>query len=501
MPRILAIDWDRREVRGLLVSSGPTGTSVAGAWAASLATLDPAGLTGKQIGARLAAAMAGPVGGKVTTLVGVGRDNVQMQLLSLPPSPPDELPELVRFQADREFTTLGSDAALDYIPISGDPQSQQQVLAVALSPTGMTEAREVCEALGLEPNRIPLRACAAAALVSRSSVVASDEVALVVNPLSDEADLAVQAGDKIVLMRTVRLPDVGQDEARQKALVGEIRRTIAAVRQQLADRKVDQVVVCGVRETVDRDGILASELEVPVRLFDPIANALAGLGSHGVPEESLGRFAALLGMALGEADRRPPVVDFANVRRRAAARRFSRTHGIAAAAAAVLILAVGLYLWRQVANPARELADLESRIRDVQSEAEQYKDATARAAAVERWLATVVNWLDELEHFARRVRPQPLSAKDFPVNDDVVITQLTLLRPLGADAVGGRMDVEAKAKSDAAVRDLEQRLRDENHRVTPGGGQKDNSVPGYPWSNDLQVHVVPAPPEGGEDTP
>jgi hypothetical protein len=50
MPRILAIDWDRHEVRGLLVSSGPTGTSVAGAWAASLATADPAGLSGKQIG-------------------------------------------------------------------------------------------------------------------------------------------------------------------------------------------------------------------------------------------------------------------------------------------------------------------------------------------------------------------------------------------------------------------------------------------------------------------
>ena len=35
MPRILAIDWDRHEVRGVLISAGATGTSVAGAWAAS----------------------------------------------------------------------------------------------------------------------------------------------------------------------------------------------------------------------------------------------------------------------------------------------------------------------------------------------------------------------------------------------------------------------------------------------------------------------------------
>ena len=232
MPRILAIDWDRHEVRGVLVSSGPTGTSVAGAWAASLATADPAGLSGKQIGARLAAAMAGEVSGKVTTLVGVGRDNVQMKLLSLPPAPADELPDLVRFQAEREFTALGTDAALDFIPLSGDAETPNQVLAVALNPAGMTEAREVCEALGVEPDRIPVRGCAAAALVHRAGLIRSDQVALVVNPLTDEADLVAQAGETVVLLRTVRLPDPSQADARERALLGEIRRTMAAVRQQ-----------------------------------------------------------------------------------------------------------------------------------------------------------------------------------------------------------------------------------------------------------------------------
>src|SRR3954452_25019502 len=148
MPRILAIDWDRHEVRGVLISSGPTGTSVAGAWVASLTTADPAGLSGKQIGTRLAAAMGGAVSGKVTTLVGVGRDNVQMKLMTLPPAPTDELPDMVRFQAEREFTALGSEAALDFIPISGDADTANQVLALALSPAGLAEAREVCVAIG-----------------------------------------------------------------------------------------------------------------------------------------------------------------------------------------------------------------------------------------------------------------------------------------------------------------------------------------------------------------
>jgi len=491
MPRILAIDWDRREARAVLLASGATGASVAGAWAVPLTTADPAGLSGKQIGTRLATAISGAATGKVTTIVGVGRDNVQMQLLTLPPAPAVELPELVRFQSEREFTTLGSDAALDFIPISGDSQTQHQVLAIALAASGVSEARELCEAIGAEPNRITLRACAAAALVHRAGVVDAGEMALVVNPLTDEADLTVQSGDKVVLMRTVRLPDPSQTEARQRALLGETRRTMAAVRQQLTDQKVDRVVVCCNGANYDHGKALADELDVPVTVFDPIAHAPSGLVSHSVPVVSLARFAAVLGMALNETDRRPPIVDFINVRRRAEARRFTRIHALAATAAAAALLWCGVYLWRQVSDPARELADLEARIADVKLQSDVYKDVTAQAAAVEDWLATDVNWLDELEQFARRVRPQPLSAKEFPVNDDVVITQITMLRPLGDDAVGGRINVEAKAKSDAAVRDLEQRLRDEQHRVTPGGVKQDKTVPGYPRSLDFQVHVTP----------
>ncbi len=501
MPRILAIDWDRREVRGLLLSSGPTGVSVTAAWAASLATADPAGLSGQQIGGRLAAAMSGPITGKVTTLVGVGRDSVQMQLLSLPPAPEAELPELVRFQADREFTALGSEAALDFIPISGDPQTPNQVLAVALSPVGMSEAREVCETLGVEPSRVPLRACAAAELVRRSGVIDDNKIALIVNPLFDEAELTVQAGEKIVLMRTVRLPDPGQIEAHRRALLGEIRRTMAAVRQQLADRKVDQVVVCGNPAAIDRGVGLADEVEVPVMIFDPTAHAPLGLGSQGVSAESLARFAAVLGMALTEADRRSPIIDFANVRRQATARRFTRVHALAAAALAVVVLWFASTLWRQVSQPTRELADLEASIQHVQMQAERFKEVTAQAAAIERWLATDVNWLDELEQFARQVRPQPLSAEDFPVDNDVVVTKLMMSRQAAPGSAGGQLVVNAVAKSDAAVRDLEQRLAAGPHRVTPGRIQKDSTVPGYPRSLDLQVDVRPRVDDGAEGPP
>ncbi len=211
--------------------------------------------------------------------------------------------------------------------------------------------------------------------------------------------------------------------------------------------------------------------------------------TKGVSEESLSRFSAVLGMALGEAERRPPIVDFANVRQKAEARRFTRVHALAAGVAAATALWIGTYFWQQLSEPARKLAEIQNRIHDAQAQTELYKKVTDQAAAVDRWLATDVNWLDELNSFAHHVRPQPLSAKEFPIANDSVITQLTLSRPPGTNPIGGRMDIQAVAKSPAAVASLEQRLRDKMHTVSTGGGKLDKSFPGYDWSFGLDVRV------------
>jgi hypothetical protein len=163
-----------------------------------------------------------------------------------------------------------------------------------------------------------------------------------------------------------------------------------------------------------------------------------------------------------------------------------------AAAAGIAMLGLAAHLWFQSARAANELATARDEIQLLERSKDQYEKVTADAAAVERWLETDVNWLDELDQFAQRVRPQPLSAKEYPVNDDVVVTQLTMLRPPGNEARGGRMDLRGVAKSSAAVPGLEQRLRDDQHQVNTGFGNQDTSVPGYNWMFGLEVHVPPS---------
>jgi hypothetical protein len=89
------------------------------------------------------------------------------------------------------------------------------------------------------------------------------------------------------------------------------------------------------------------------------------------------------------------------------------------------------------------------------------------------------------------LRPEPLSSKEFPVAQDVVVKQLTLSTPPGNEARGGLVDLSAVAKNSAAVTAVESRLRDEQHRMQSGGGKQDRSVPGYDWAFGMRVGVAP----------
>jgi hypothetical protein len=497
MPRILAIDWDRLEARAILLQAGPTGTSVTRAWIVPLKQVDGATPTGSHLGRQLAAALAGEPLDKAITLIGVGRDQVQMKLLALPPAPPEELPELVRFQAEREFTALGDGAGLDFIPLVGDATTPHQVLAAALTGGSHAEVTSICQALGVQPDRITLRACGAASLVARGLIDGDTEISLVANRFEDEADLTVLSGQKVVFVRSVRLTDPSDEAARERALAGEIRRTLAAVRQQLGDQQVGKVILCGTADDADEAGALAKELSLPVVVFDVAANAPPGFARAGVAPQDAGRLAAVLGLALAEADRRPPVIDFLHVRRRIEVTRFTRLHALAVATAAIILISFGIHLWRAATDASGELARISTETASLEKQSKQYAKVTAQAAAMERWLATDVNWLDELDRFSQKWRPQTLDAKDFSTAADALVTQLAAVRPPGNDAKGGRLDIQAVAKDTAAVATLEERLRGAGHRVATAGGKQDHTLPGYNWSFNLRMDVAPSSDTGG----
>src|SRR5215469_10018670 len=227
MARLLALEWDNREVRVAVGSPRGSDALIEDAFVIPLQARSEGAEAEQATAEQIAAALAERRVGRVTGLAAVGRAGIELKELTLPPAPDDELPDLVRFQAMREFHSLGEEWPLDFIPLSGPSGGPRKVLAASVSPDLVEQIRQTCSRAKITAERLVLRPCAAASLLTRARWETVSRVKLLVDLLAEDADLTVLVDNEVVFLRTVRLPhDVLSGG--QATLLGEIRRTVAA---------------------------------------------------------------------------------------------------------------------------------------------------------------------------------------------------------------------------------------------------------------------------------
>jgi Tfp pilus assembly PilM family ATPase len=500
MPQLLALEWDDAEARvavaevrrGSLVLEQAfavtmTGTAPGAAGSApgpvSASGAHDLGAVGRRIGEALTA--RGIKRGK--TLVAVGRANIELKNLAVPPAPPDELPEMVRFQAEREFNTLADNWPLDFLPLPSDEGESQSVLAAAISPDLVAEIEVTCQSASLTPQRLILRPCAAAALLSRVRPGKENKLRLLVDLLAEEADLTVLAGDVVVFMRTTRLPSEALRTDPLRALVPEIRRTIAAVHNRFHNQRIEELFVCGdgpTQETIARD--IGRELGLPTEVINPLkACTLGGELLRSLPDHP-SRFAPLVGMLLNEAAPGEGIIDFLNPRRKAEAPSRRREWSLAAAAGIAVVLAIAGWIWYQITSLDEEIAALQQKSSQM-GEGRNDKTATPvkkalassdQAAEIQKWLAGDINWLDELAALSTKA----------PSAQDVMLTNFTT--PNDPFKHTSKMHLDAVARTSDVPDQLNRALRDDAHQVTPNSFQESNEQK-YPWGFKLDVQIDP----------
>lgn len=480
MSKLLALEWDAREAR--LVVARTTGKSVeveqafavpltAGVETATEAATADVGSS--ELGSRLAAACRERNVGRCQALVAVPRGKIELRLLQVPPAPEEELPELVRFQALRQFTSLGEDWPLDFVQLqSADPQ-QTRVLAAAVAPAVVDEVRQVCQVLESPPTSLVLRPFAAASFYSR--YVAADRCRLMVELFVEEADLNVVAAGQVLLLRSVRLPTHDRDAA----LVGEIRRTLAAARNQLGDQTVETVMLLGGDvELGSLPRVLRDQLGLEVESFDPLDRAsLTAEARQGLVDRS-GRFAALLGMVYDEAEGRQHGIDFLKPRQRPRPPNRGRRYAWLAAAAAVLLLVpAGLIAW-QMQGYSRRLSDLQLESKGLDGPVKEAKKLRAEVAVVDGFAAGDVNWLDQLHQLSQK----------FPSATDAIVDSATFS---AVTEGGGQIFLEGYVRDPAVIEQMESRLRDPRRQVTGSGTQFDERQPELRWEFKEKIVVLP----------
>ncbi len=472
MALLLALEWDGIEVRVVVARTRGREAQIEDAFTITLEPRDPGQtFAAPHVGAKVAAELTARNIGRVETLVAVGRKDIELRLLNVPPAPAEELPDVVRFQALRQFSALGEDWPLDYVPISLNDEVPSSVLAATLSPEHVKQIRATCEVGGLTPRHMVLRPMAAASLLSRQLPDAQQRCRLMIDMLSDEADLTVLIGERVVFLRTCRLPNDTDPALQNTVLLGEIRRTMIAAQNQLGGRRVEYVIVCGNpkdhTQLIER---LARELSLPVESFDPFAAlSISEDVRHRLPERH-GRFAPLLGMLVDEAAGTPHAIDFLNPRKRPPPPDRRRQRTLAAVAAGTLVAAIGAYVYWEFASLASEIAEAKEKQLRIEKLVPASQKKIKDAQDVEKFVHGDITWLDELHRLS-----QP---EHFPLADDVIVSQLYAATQ---EPQGGSLLIEGLVREPGVINRLETDLRDPRHRIVGTGSQSDPRDKNYGW--------------------
>src|SRR5262245_55938127 len=484
MSRLLALEWDAKEARVVVGRKSGKAVVVEQAFAAPLPQKAEGSTAEADVGGAIAKALADHGLSRVEALVAVGRASIELKFLSTPPVPPEELPDLVRFQAMRQFTSLGDDWPLDFVPLGPTADGGTNVLAAAISTDLVGQMKKTCSAAGVSISRLVLRPFAAAALLKDQ--LEDGKCRMLVDLLQDEADLTVLIGSQVIFPRTVRLPSVPEAEALARALLAEGRRTMVAAQNQLGGRRVEEVVIFGDgRHHSTLKQLLEKELGLGVRLVDPFEKieCTGEAKLHG--PEYPGTFAPLLGMLLDEVAARPPLIDFLHPRKRPPPPSKRRTYALAGGVAAS-VLAAGLFFIQW------QLWGLDDKINALNAELTKQKKAALAsdkplkdAYTLDQFAAGDITWLDELSRTSTKY-PPPQAAR---VDDLSVIVQTR---------GGASMALTGVADQSATLAQIGRMLRDEQHAVSNDGGKFDKALKGLTYRYEETVAVTP---KGGVPSP
>jgi len=487
MAKILALEWDGREARLAIAQRSGNRIVVDDAFTVDLAPRNSGDtFADVDIGQRVASALSTRGINRVDTLVAVGRASIELRVLTVPQAPEDELPEIVRFQALRQFSSLGPDWPLDFVIL--DEEEGTNILAAAISPELVSQIQETCAAGNLTPRRLVLRPFAAASLMRTHGL--SNHCRLMVDLLADEVDLTVLIDEHVVFMRTVRRQITDDESAANRTLIGEVRRTMVAAQNQLGGRRVEEIVIFGDQD--DHDSLqlaIEEQLSLETRFLNPFNSVEVGGELRNHRPEHPGRFAPLLGMLLEEASSTENAIDFLNPRRRHAAHTQTRRNGLVAALVAVALLCCGWVIWLQMSQFNSEINMLNDKRDRLKKNVPSALKITQAAEEIDEWAEGDVNWLDELRELS----------EEFPNGDKAIILQLSA----NALPSGGRMTLTGAVNDSTTVTAIDEAISDDRHDVKGRGALPTEDIERYERTYTKIVTIKPyfSDAEEREDVP
>jgi len=487
MARYLALDADtlRLQVLSASVKGSAVRLEKTAAWDEDH-PLSPA--TAADAGKRLREAIKDAGIGPAPLLVCIGRDRVVSKELKIPLVPAHEEPNVVKFQAQKEFTESG-DVVIDYTPLETTGNNERRVLVAAAKKDTIAATKKLAESAGLKLIAITPRPFAALAGLYQAFATGlaprpaspGDAIALLVRG-EKWGEFTVCRNGVILQSRSIAGPAL----TNETALLGEIRRTLAVHSNQNLSQPVTAVYVAepdtpgGLRER------LQNALSFPVFAYEPVVGV-------SLPDGPMGTHAGLAGLFALRAATPTFPINFAAPRQpkppRDPGKRVLFLVGGALTAFALLLLTIGLI---QLGTKNRKLALLVKQKNDLETQLHAFDADAKRIKALDDWSATEVNWLDELYDMTARV----------PDINKLRITSLSTVvieKPGSKDKLVAAINLKGVTTTDPVPVDkLMAELRKEESYRQPPKNLKPNTLverQRFPLEFSTKIELEKRPPE------
>lgn len=443
---------------------------------------------------------------KAEVVVLMSRSEVEVRPMVFPPVPIEELPELVRFQAGKEFNAYDPHSPLDFavtnkledvsrstlFPVVNEaslrkisdksPQTApRHVLASTIRQEQFLKIQRFAEQSGLTLRHIGLKPCESVFLLRQSPQFLQEKAVLLLELDHRETSQTVLYHGEPVFMRAPKIAspeDIENDDFAAR-LIAELKRTRIAVRNEIQGVTVDEVILCGAGPSMNRLAEkLARGLEVEVKTFDPwaglnLSNQLKKR-CEDEPFRAPERFAALIGALLRAGKSIPNDIDFCNPKKRPEPAGYRQLITASLALGFILLVLFLGYGYFNRTSLEREIKTLSATKLELEKTAKITATRRTQLTAIEDWLADHVNWFEQLAWLSRKAPPA----------QEMILNELVL----NANKRGS-MTLKAMLRDSSVVQPMENSLHDEKHDVQTGekGEVKGNSQ--YHFRFNLSVYL------------
>jgi len=469
MSDVLVIEWSRDGLSALVVASGGHGAIRNSASISSMDFADPQ-ISTAQAGESLRAWLAQEEISAEETVVVVPREAVVIRRLELPQAPPDELPELVRFQTATRTSASIETLALDYLPLPVQtPEQGQEVISFSMEREAVNRIQAVCQAAKLDVKRITLSSLTVAELVRSTgfSDLGASQPDLVIYQQGGRVEFSIIDFGTLTFSHSTQLPEVVGVE-RLKPLKSDLVRCLVALNQARPDVELGRCFY--VSNPVDEDVLNLLEQRFPGAVTQVEA-------SGGLPGRIPTGFESLYGASLSSRDDRLRL-DLLHPRRKKEVRDrrkfYYGTGAVVALLALILVYAVFYSKKSTLENSIQALR------KEIDSKSEQLKKGKPKADAHQRLARWQEGDSDAIELW-NQLRMHLTST------DRVYFTEIRVI-PLAGE-IQARYVGRGHARTRRDVDELNQMLSDFGFKVRPTTASPGSRDPDYPLLFELDVEL------------